>query len=145
MFCSPSPPPGSGSKGCAAPKRLRHPSPIRPNGIGRAQGREWLEQIEAEGWWRDPETDVASLARRLGTNAGSLSRAVNAAEGSISTALARMRCEHVAARLNSGETGDLLALALDAGFGSKASFNRLFRARFGVTPSAYRADVSKRE
>ena len=32
----------------------------------------------------------------------------------------------------------LLALALDAGFNSKASFNRVFKDRTGLTPSAYR-------
>lgn len=110
-----------------------------------AQGRAWLARIETEGWWRDPEMDVAALAAGLGTNTNSLSRALNAAEGGVSTALARMRCEHVAARLRAGDDGDLLALALDSGFGSKASFNRLFRARFGVTPSAYRRRVSNPE
>jgi AraC-like DNA-binding protein len=44
----------------------------------------------------------------------------------------------VAARLASGEAGDLLAIAHDEGFGSKASFNRAFRARYGITPSEYR-------
>ena len=38
-----------------------------------------------------------------------------------------------------GDGGDLLHIALESGFGSKASFNRAFRARFGMTPSAYRA------
>ncbi|HST35812.1 MAG TPA: helix-turn-helix domain-containing protein [Allosphingosinicella sp.] len=129
-------------------RRAEAPAPPqveRPERDWAAQGREWLARIEAEGWWRDPEADVANLSRRLGTNAGSLSRAVNAAEGSIGAVLARMRCEHVAARLKGGERGDLLALAFEAGFGSKASFNRLFRARFRVTPSAYRAKVSNPE
>lgn len=55
--------------------------------------------------------------------------------------LARLRAEAVAARLAAGEPGELLALAFDAGFGSKASFNRAFRARFGMTPSEYRARI----
>lgn len=129
-------------------RRAEAPAPPQvetPSRDWSAQGRDWLARIEAEGWWRDPEIDVAGLAARLGTNTGSLSRAINAAEGSIGTALARMRCEHVAARLRAGESGDLLALALEAGFGSKASFNRLFRARYGETPSAYRARVSNPE
>jgi AraC-like DNA-binding protein len=49
--------------------------------------------------------------------------------------------------LNAGRTDDLLTLALDAGFKSKASFNRAFRAILGVSPSTYRSrrDVSNKE
>ena len=129
-------------------RRADSPAPSQTDTPSRdwaAQGRAWLARIEAEGWWRDPETDVAGLAARLGTNANSLSRAINAAEGGVSAALARIRCEQVAARLRAGDDGDLLGLALDSGFGSKASFNRLFRARFGVTPSAYRRHASNPE
>ncbi|MEG8026442.1 helix-turn-helix domain-containing protein [Sphingomonas aurantiaca] len=49
-----------------------------------------------------------------------------------------LRVEHVAARLQDGADGDILTLAIDAGFGSKATFNRVFKERFGVTPSTYR-------
>ena len=129
-------------------RRAESPAPPQADTPPRdwaAQGREWLARIEAEGWWRASEMDVAGLAARLGTNANSLSRAINAAEGGVNAALARIRCEHVAGRLRAGDGGDLLTLALDSGFGSKASFNRLFRARFGVTPSAYRRHVSNPE
>lgn len=104
-----------------------------------AQGRDWLARLRAEGWWRDPELDLATLARRLGTNTAHLSRALNEADGGgFTTALAAIRSEAVADALANGEAGDLLTLALDAGFGSKASFNRAFRARFGISPSQYR-------
>jgi AraC-like DNA-binding protein len=33
-------------------------------------------------------------------------------------------------------------MALEAGFASKASFNRAFLARFGMSPSAFRRQVS---
>ncbi|MBB6227486.1 helix-turn-helix domain-containing protein [Polymorphobacter multimanifer] len=35
-----------------------------------------------------------------------------------------------------------MSIAIDAGFGSKATFNRVFKERFGMTPSAFRR-VSK--
>jgi AraC-like DNA-binding protein len=35
--------------------------------------------------------------------------------------------------------GAILALALDVGFASKASFNRAFKTYVGCTPSEYRA------
>ena len=44
----------------------------------------------------------------------------------------------MAAAIDAGARADLLTMALDAGFSSKASFNRAFQARYGMTPSAYR-------
>lgn len=37
----------------------------------------------------------------------------------------------------------MLTLALEAGFSSKASFNRAFRNRFDQTPQAYRAGAAR--
>ncbi len=34
--------------------------------------------------------------------------------------------------------GDLLTMALACGFGSKASFNRAFRQRYGMAPTQFR-------
>ncbi|MEG3162790.1 helix-turn-helix domain-containing protein [Sphingomonas sp. LB2R24] len=99
----------------------------------------WMGQIEAHGWWRDPDLDLAELARRLGTNTAYLSRGLNEGLGlGFAEAINGLRVEHVAARLRDGADGDILTLAIDAGFGSKATFNRVFKERFGVTPSAYR-------
>ncbi|MET3709968.1 AraC-like DNA-binding protein [Sphingomonas trueperi] len=47
--------------------------------------------------------------------------------------------------LRGGSKADLLDLAMEAGFSSKASFNRAFLATFGATPSAYRRHVAKQE
>lgn len=99
----------------------------------------WIDRIKAHEWWRDPDLDLAELARRLGTNTAYLSRGFN--EGlklSFTGVINGLRLEHVAARLRDGADGDILMLAIDAGFGSKATFNRAFKERFGVTPSAYR-------
>ncbi|KQT25435.1 hypothetical protein ASG37_16445 [Sphingomonas sp. Leaf407] len=99
----------------------------------------WMDRIEAHGWWRDPDLDLAGLARRLGTNTAYLSRGFNEGLGlGFAEAINGLRVEHVAARLRDGADGDILTLAIDAGFGSKATFNRVFKERFGVTPSAYR-------
>lgn len=107
------------------------------------QGDEWIARLRAEGWWRDPDLSLAALARRLGTNTSHLSRALNAGHGGFAAVLARLRAEAVAAALAAGAETDLLDLALDNGFGSKASFNRAFRERFGMAPSAYRQQVSR--
>jgi AraC-like DNA-binding protein len=111
-----------------------------------ATGKAWEAEIRAAGWHRDPELTLAALARRLGTNNSYLSRALNEGLGmNFSTFVNRLRCESVAEAIRAGRGEDLLGLALDAGFSSKASFNRAFLAIFGTTPSAYRARVSKPE
>lgn len=107
------------------------------------QGAAWLERLRASDWWRDPALDLAGLARRLGTNSNHLSRALNEGHGGFAVALARIRAESVAAELDAGAAADLLGLALAAGFGSKASFNRAFRARFGMSPTDYLAKAPR--
>jgi AraC-like DNA-binding protein len=104
-----------------------------------AMGQKWTGQIRAQGWWREPDLDLPTLAARLGTNRSHLSRALNDGMGvGFSAFVNALRAEGVAEQIHAGDTRDLLPLALDMGFNSKASFNRAFAARFGMTPSAYR-------
>lgn len=111
-----------------------------------ALGRDWADKVRTEGWARDPELTLARLARRIGTNTGYLSRAINQGAGmNFAAFIAAQRAEAVAERLRAGDTADLLTIALEEGFGSKASFNRAFTAALGEAPSAYRRRVSKRE
>lgn len=111
-----------------------------------AQGREWAEMVRANGWARDEELTLPRLARLLGTNAAYLSRAINRGAGvNFASFIASLRADAVAARLRSGDRADLLAMALEEGFGSKASFNRAFIAAHGEPPSQYRRRVSKGE
>ncbi|MFC0588432.1 helix-turn-helix domain-containing protein [Novosphingobium aquiterrae] len=122
------------------------PAPASEPRDWAALGREWAAQIRAEGWARDPDLTLALLARRLGTNTGYLSRAINQGAGTnFASFIAGLRAEAVAARLDAGDSADLLTLALEEGFGSKASFNRAFIARMGETPSRYRRRVAKPE
>lgn len=113
----------------------------------QALGREWAGTTRAQGWHTDPDLSLAVLARRLGTNTGYLSRALNEGLGvNFATFVGRLRSETVATAIAAGRNDDLLDLALEAGFSSKASFNRAFRAEYGCTPSAYRLKhVSKSE
>lgn len=106
----------------------------------KALGEAWAQKIRDEGWDQDPELSLPLLARRLGTNTGHLSRAINEGLGvNFSGLINDLRSKRVAALLDSGRGDDLLDLALEAGFSSKASFNRAFVTALGMTPSAYRA------
>ncbi len=104
-----------------------------------ALAQSWTEKVKAEGWATDPDLSLASLARKLGTNTGHLSRAINEGLGvNFSTFVNSLRSRHVAQMIADGRRDDLLDLALEAGFSSKASFNRAFAATCGMTPSAWR-------
>ena len=110
------------------------------------QGEVWAARVRAEGWAADPELSLSTLSARLATNTAYLSRALNEGLGlNFSTFINGLRAEHVADSIRDGDRRDLILTALDAGFASKASFNRAFKARFGVSPSAFRQKVSDRE
>lgn len=109
------------------------------------QGRTWLARLDAEQQWRDPGLTLAILARRLGTNTAYLSRALNAATGDNFNAVINRRRVQEVQRLvaRPGESRSLLELALEAGFNSKASFNRAFADFAGMSPSAWRLKTQK--
>lgn len=100
-------------------------------------------RTRAAQWWREPDLSLASLARHLGTNSGRVSRAINAGlDVNFSTFVNGLRAEGVADALRRNPEAELLPVALEMGFSSKASFNRAFLARHGVSPSRFRDQVS---
>lgn len=121
-------------------------APVQPQRDWAAQAGEWDAVVRRENWARDPELSLAVLARRLGTNTAYLSRALNTGLGlSFSDYVNGLRSDAVADAIRADPRRDLLDIALDAGFSSKASFNRAFAGRFGVAPSVWRRQVSNRE
>ncbi|MCL9982574.1 MAG: helix-turn-helix domain-containing protein [Erythrobacter sp.] len=127
------------------------PAPTEPADLaapGRdwaAQGSAWLARIAAEELWRDPALTLAGLARTLGTNTTYLSRGLGAAAGENFNAIIN---RHRVAALQDllaqpSEQRDLLTLAFEAGFNSKASFNRAFADFAGMSPSAWRLKSQK--
>jgi AraC-like DNA-binding protein len=102
-------------------------------------GRTWANRVETEEWATDPDLSLALLARKLGTNTGHLSRAINEGLGvNFSSFINSLRAKRVAGMIAQGRRDDLLDLALEAGFSSKASFNRAFAATYGMAPSIWR-------
>lgn len=111
-----------------------------------AGGKDWaglardLEaRITDDGWHLDTRLTITDVARRLGTNETYVSRMVNQGAGmNFNRFVNRLRVAAVKAALARGEA-DILGIALDAGFNSKATFNRVFRDITGETPAAFRA------
>ncbi len=107
-------------------------------------GREYLEAIRANGWWKDSQLTLSSLARHLATNTSYLSKALNQGLGqNFNECINRLRVEAVALELRNGSRQDLVQLGFDAGFNSKASFQRAFSQYMQQTPSTYRAQVQR--
>lgn len=122
--------------------------PVEPAAHRRdwaAQGREWVARIDTEQLWRDPALTLAGLARILGTNTTYLSRGLSAAAGeNFNTIINRRRVAEMQQLLAlPAEQRDLLTLAFDVGFNSKASFNRAFLDLAGMSPSQWRLKSQK--
>ncbi len=133
----------------AAPSAITvgpEPSPIDNRTTQRELALAWAARTESAGWWRDATLTRDLLARNLGTSPRTLSRVLNDGLGqSFNEFVNRLRVQEVAAELTDvSRERDLLQMAFDAGFNSKASFNRAFKAYTGCTPSAFREDARAR-
>ena len=83
---------------------------------------------------------VAALAADLGMGEALLRTLINHELGyrNFNDFLHHHRLQEAAARL-AAEDLPILTIALECGYGSIGPFNRAFRQRFGMTPTAYRA------
>lgn len=106
-----------------------------------AMGRKWSDAVRQSDWWRDPDLTAPLLARHLATNTTYRSRALNEGLGqNFNEFVNRIRVQAVQTELaQSTRDRDVLAIALDAGFNSKASFNRVFKRLTGQTPTEFRS------
>jgi AraC-like DNA-binding protein len=96
--------------------------------------------FQVEKIYRSARLSLDSLAERLGLQSHQLSAIVNSRLGrSFTELVADYRVEEVKKRLSDpSEKANILNIAYDAGFGTKASFNRIFKERTGLTPSEFR-------
>ena len=96
--------------------------------------------FQVEKIYRNGRISLDSLAERLGLQPHQLSAIVNSRLGrSFTELVADYRVEEVKKRLSDpAEKANILNIAYDAGFGTKASFNRIFKERTGLTPSEFR-------
>ncbi|MDM4768517.1 helix-turn-helix domain-containing protein [Pelomonas sp. SE-A7] len=121
------------------------PLPAEPPPVDaeeRAQAEQMRQRVEAEGLFRQEELGIGQLADRLGLPEYRLRRLINQQLGhrnfnafinGFRLAAARAALADPARREES-----ILAIALEAGFGSIGPFNRAFKAETGLTPSEFR-------
>ena len=104
----------------------------------------WLKKaVKDNGYYEDPDLSLVSLAESLGLTTHELSRIINKAlKKSFSDFINEFRVAAVVRKMkdpaNAGLT--LFGIALDAGFNSKASFNRIFKQMTGKSPKEYKND-----
>ncbi len=105
-----------------------------------------LEQVMLEKRaFMDEDLTLTKLSKQVGTSDKKLSFYLNSVLGlSFYEYVNGFRIEEVKAVLTSGEKDHLtiFAIALDSGFKSKSTFNRLFKKKTGMSPSAYRDRVN---
>jgi AraC-like DNA-binding protein len=98
--------------------------------------------MEKERLYVDDDLSLATLAARVGMTAAHVSQIVNERMGqSFYDLVNGYRVEEARSRLLDPGSRDrsILDVGFEVGFRSKAAFNRVFRARTGLTPSEFRA------
>lgn len=129
LFAPPAPPAGPG-------ERLPRESADEPVLL------RLRELMETQHLYREPDLSVGMLAARAGVPEYVLRRLIHERLGhrNFAAYVNDYRLREVAARLRDPQWArrPILTLALEAGFGSIGPFNRAFRERHGVTPTAWR-------
>jgi AraC family transcriptional regulator len=85
------------------------------------------------------ELNLEAIAEIAGVSKFHLSRAFSASTGIAPAGYLRARRLSEAARTLAQGAPDILAVALEAGYGSHEAFTRAFRQHFGLTPEQLRA------
>lgn len=107
--------------------------------------RALVAMMEKERLYQNSALTLADLAERLDTTPHKLSEVLNSQlEQTFYDFVNGYRVRDVQRRIADRETKHLkiLALAMDAGFASKSTFNHVFRQHTGHTPSAYRRSLA---
>jgi AraC-like DNA-binding protein len=96
-----------------------------------------LGEIAAQ--FQDPELGLASVARRQGISPRYLQRLLAVSGFSFTERVNELRLRRALTLLGETPPRRIALIALEAGFSDVSHFNRLFRSRFGDTPSGVRA------
>ncbi|HLD51809.1 MAG TPA: helix-turn-helix transcriptional regulator [Sediminibacterium sp.] len=105
---------------------------------------EWIKKVTqamvSEKMYRNPELTLTDLANHLGTNPSLLSKIINRSFGkNFNDYVNQHRVLEVKENLANPNNAHLtiMSLAYDAGFNSKATFNRAFKKFTGDNPKRY--------
>jgi AraC-like DNA-binding protein len=101
--------------------------------------RAGLEALLAKGIYRNPDLALPAAARLLGVHPNTLSFVINEEYGiNFRELLNQQRLEDFLSRAEKNIGNDkILSLALDSGFASKTTFNRVFKEKYGQAPTEF--------
>jgi AraC-like DNA-binding protein len=103
-----------------------------------------MKSLEQVLWYMEShfasEITLDEIASFAGVSRFQMSRAFGTATGHSVMGFVRGRRLSVAARSLANGAPDILAVALDAGYGSHEAFTRAFRDQFGLTPEQIRSE-----
>jgi AraC-like DNA-binding protein len=123
--------------------KVRRPA-VSSGGDSRLNAQQIMAQLQAimttEKPYRNNSLKYSDLAAQLGISVRLLSRILNEELGqSFNDFVNAYRVQEVKEQLSGRDNGEhtLLAIALDAGFNSKTSFNRIFKNHTGMTPTEF--------
>lgn len=119
----------------------RAPDESAPSSADRLAFERLEETIEAGALYKRPHLTLFDLANATNEAERELSRLINRMSGrNFCDYINAFRVKDAARRLAASEADQetILAIAFDAGFSSKSTFNAAFKRELGVTPSAYR-------
>lgn len=100
--------------------------------------------METEKPFLDSQLTLSVLAKQLGVNTTVLSHTINSGfDKNFNDFVNEYRINEVKNKLKGGaaENENLLGIAFDSGFNSKATFNRAFKKFTGVSPKEFSADA----
>ena len=129
-----------------ARRRLAPKKALLPAAAVEPTRKKLLYLLEAERIYRDEDLTLQTLAEKLAVTPHQLSWIINEVlHLSFATLVNGYRVEEVKGRLSdpSFNHSSILQAALDAGFNTKAAFNRAFRKATGMTPSQFKKTVSR--
>lgn len=112
---------------------------LKPNEIAQLQKRLHFF-MNQEKVFLQPDITLNTLSARLNTTPNNLSWLLNQVyQKKFYDYINAARVEAFKSKINAGahRNHTLLALAMDVGFNSKSTFNKVFKAQMGMTPSAY--------
>jgi len=108
----------------------------------------WLKKaMETDRYYQDAELSLSSLAKALGIHPHELSRIINLAlNKNFHEFINEYRIREVTRKMKNPANArlTLLGIAFDAGFNSKATFNRTFKQIMGKNPAEYMSDLKNK-
>jgi AraC-like DNA-binding protein len=100
-------------------------------------------KVKSEELFRTERLTLTQLSNQIGLQSRDVSRAINLVkQKSFNEYINTMRIDYVCQSMNRNGNESIIELAFDAGFSSKAVFNRSFKHITGLTPTQYRSKIT---